>query len=232
MGIVTLGIPQQIVIDLAQLNGSTIFVETGTLHGGTTRWASKHFETVHTIERAEPLYHQHHDELAKIRCVTPHLGDSREILPRIVKDLGEKKAVYWLDGHWSGSETAGEHDECPLLDELTCLSARPDDIILIDDARLFLCAPPPPHDPSQWPTVVEIVDALQKLPKTPFVQIVDDVIFIVPDRDALRNLLVEYAQRRSSEFWKEFGKLQYGKSSLASRLSGLLSRVARRTGNN
>ena len=38
----------------------------------------------------------------------------------------------------------------PLLDELQCLSERCSDIILIDDARFFLSAPLPPHDPQQW----------------------------------------------------------------------------------
>ena len=115
MGIVTQGIPQQIVIDLARLNGSTVFVETGTFQGGTTRWASNYFETVHTIERAESLYSLHGSELASIKGVTPHLGDSKDILPQIVRDLRGQRAVYWLDGHWSGGETAGKNDECPTL---------------------------------------------------------------------------------------------------------------------
>ena len=218
MGIVTLGIPQQIVIELARLNGSTIFVETGTFHGGTTRWASNFFEIVHTIERAESLYNLHSNELAQIKGVIPHLGDSRDILPQIVRNIRGQRAVYWLDGHWSGGETAGEYDECPLLDELACLSSRTEDIILIDDARLFLCAPPPPHNPSQWPSISDIVNVLPASAKKPFVQIVDDVIFIVPNQDAIRNRLVGYAQRRSNDFWEEFGKLQQGKSSLKTRM--------------
>lgn len=227
MGIVTLGIPHQIVIELARLNGSTIFVETGTFHGGTTRWASNNFEIVHTIERAEGLYNLHSNELAQIKGVTPHLGDSRNILPQIVRDIRGQRAVYWLDGHWSGGETAGEYDECPLLDELACLSSRTQDIILIDDARLFLCAPPLPHNSSQWPTISDIVNVLPASANKPFVQIVDDVIFIVPNEDALRNRLVDYAQRRSNDFWEEFGKLQRGKLFLKTRLKDLLSRIGR-----
>ena len=210
MGIVTLGIPQQIVIDLARLGGATVFVETGTYYGSTTRWASNHFESVHTIERAENLYNLYSDELAKFKGVTPYFGDSRDILPQIVNAIGEQRAIYWLDGHWSGGDTAGEHDECPLLDELACLSSRTEDIILIDDARLFLCAPPLPHKPSQWPTIADIINALPTSARKPFVQIIDDVIFVVPNEDHLRNYLVEYAQGRSSDFWNEFVKLQRG----------------------
>jgi hypothetical protein len=227
MGIVTPGIPQQIVIDLARLNGSTVFVETGTFYGGTTRWAANHFEIVHTIERAESLYNLHSRELSQIKGVKPHLGDSRNVLPQIVKDIRGQRAVYWLDGHWSGGETAGEFDECPLLDELACLANCTQDIILIDDARLFLCAPPLPHNPSQWATISEIFNVLPLSAKKSFVQIVDDVIFIIPDEDALRNCLVEYSQGRANDFWKEFGKLQRGKSSFKARLTNLLSRIKR-----
>ena len=117
MGIVTMGIPQQIVIELARLNGSTTFVKTGTFHGDTTRWAASRFEIVHTIERAENLYNLHSEELARIKGVNPHLGDSRDILPQIVEAIHGQKAVFWLDGHWSGGDTAGKSDECPLLGE-------------------------------------------------------------------------------------------------------------------
>jgi hypothetical protein len=208
MGIITTGIPQEISIGLARLNNSTVFVETGTLHGETTTWASNHFETVHTIERAEGLYHLHRNQLAAIRGVTPHLGDSRAILPRILDEIGTRRALFWLDGHWSGGETAGAIDECPLIDELACLVDRTDDIILIDDARLFLSAPPSPHDADQWPTILDIGAMLVRAPRLPFVQIVDDVIFIVPDKPELQQYLTDYSRRRSGAFWEQFLMIQ------------------------
>lgn len=208
MGIVTFGIPQEITIELARLHGASVFIETGTFHGVTTKWASTHFESVHTIERAEYLYNLHCKELAQARSITPHLGDSREILPKILEGIGDQKCVFWLDAHWSGGETAGKNDRCPLLGELACLTSRHDDMILIDDARYFLCAPPVAHKAAQWPTIPEIVSALPKGEKAPFVQIVDDVIFVIPRKDALENSLVEYARRRSQLFWAEFSKSQ------------------------
>ncbi|HEX5031848.1 MAG TPA: hypothetical protein VFX78_10370 [Candidatus Eisenbacteria bacterium] len=196
MGNVYPGIPQSIVLELARIQGATILVETGTFLGATAQWAAAHFDRVHTIERSEQLYQQAHVGLAHLTNVTQHLGSSREILPRIVQDFGAERAVYWLDAHWSGGATAGEDDECPVLGELASLSIRTEDIILIDDARLFLCAPPPPHDPAAWPTIADI---LQAAPKSSFVQIVDDVIFIVPAGNApLKKRLIEHAQERST----------------------------------
>jgi|GEM_PF-3472625 len=157
---------------------------------------------------AEILYEQHHDELSLLNGVTPHLGDSREVLPSIVKDLKDHNVVYWLDGHWSGSETAGKENECPLLDELSCLSKRTEDIILIDDARLFISPPPYPSKPEQWPTIQDIVTIISNFDKVPFLQIIDDVIFIIPDKQELRSMLINYAQQRSTILWETFLKIQ------------------------
>jgi len=204
MGIVKSGIPQEIAIELAKLNNCSVFIETGTFHGKTTRWASNYFQKVHTIEKAESLFILHKDNLSRIKNVKPYLGDSKDILTKIVSSLGSDRALYWLDGHWSGGETAGEDNECPLLEEIASISNRAEDIILIDDARLFLCAPPEPHDPAQWPTIPDILKTLEKSGLEHFMQIIDDVIFIVPDKPKLKDHLVTYAQKRANAFWEEF----------------------------
>jgi FkbM family methyltransferase len=108
------------------------------------------------------------------------LGDSRDILPQL--DLSEP-TVFWLDGHWSAGDTAGEGDECPLLDELATIG--PQHAILIDDARLFIEPPPPPHDPEQWPTLEQVIDALDDRE----VAIRDDVVIALPRRRRSRWLL-------------------------------------------
>ena len=55
-------------------------------------------------------------------------------------------ALFWLDAHWCGSaDTAGEGAVSPLSGELASIgSLHPQSVILIDDARAYLCAPPPP----------------------------------------------------------------------------------------
>lgn len=192
MGSVTSGIPQAIVQRLVALSGAKTFIETGTFQGGTARWAATVFDTVHTIELAQALYEQHHAALEEIPGVRPHLGDSAEIMPRIVSELpAETPALFWLDGHWSGGETAGEQQECPLMTELECLRNRPHDLILIDDARLFLCAPPEPHKPEQWPTIAEICHLFDS---DRYVQVIHDVIYVVPNQPALRQALIEFAR--------------------------------------
>lgn len=204
MGMINFGIPEKIVLDLCAAHNVTVFVETGTYQGATARWASQHFEQVHTIERSESLFEAHCMELSALHGVTPHCGDSRDILPNIISELGHRRALFWLDSHWFGGETSGEDDQCPLLGELACLADRSQDIILIDDARLFLAAPPMPHQPSQWPTIADVILTLSYGIKRPYVQIADDVIFVVPDVQSLKPLLTAYAKRRSNLFWQDY----------------------------
>ena len=192
MGSVTSGIPRNIVSELAQLSGAQTFVETGTFQGATTRWATEVFDQVHTIELSSELYDQYHVELERLPGVHTHQGDSAEVLPQVVGQLDERPTLFWLDGHWSGGETAGESSECPIMQELDCIQPRKQDLILIDDARLFLCAPPKPHKPEHWPTIAEITARFDL--NDHFVQIIDDVIFIVPNTASLRKALVAHAQ--------------------------------------
>jgi len=69
--------------------------------------------------------------------------------------------LFWLDAHWSGGDTYGENDECPLMDELKIIfQYRKNYVILIDDARLFMAPPPKPHKIENWPSIKEIVNIL------------------------------------------------------------------------
>lgn len=205
MGMVNFGIPERIALELAQLHGATVFVETGTYRGDTAKWAADHFEDVYTIENSEILFQQHSGSLAALPNVHACCGDSRSLLPAILENIGERKGLHWLDSHWFGGDTGGgEEDQCPLLAELQALFHRTQDIILIDDARLFLSAPPMPHRPSLWPTIFEVMKALPVTDGDPFVQVVDDVIFVVPNLPHLRDPLTAWAKRRSNKFWQAY----------------------------
>lgn len=206
MGTVTMGPPKDIVLELARLCGATVFVETGTFRGTTADWASNHFERVYTIERDEGLFRLYSRNLPRLSGVTPLLGDSRVVLPTLLPELADRRTIFWLDGHWSGGDTAGADDECPLIGELANLYTRQEDIILIDDARLFLSAPPPPHNPNAWPNIADIVHALDRRDDRTLIQIIDDVIFAVPNKKPLTVALVNYAQERSKVFWFAYGR--------------------------
>ena len=114
------------------------FIETGTYMGETTHNASLcGFSEVHTIELSSK-YH----EMAKIRFnenskVKLHNGSSANILGNVIDNIDDK-IIFWLDGHYSGGDTAADTKYCPLEEELNWikLHKRNDHIIMIDDIRL------------------------------------------------------------------------------------------------
>ena len=112
-----------------------VFIEGGTYYGSTALWASDHFDKVVTVELSPALH-----EIAKAKINRQNIlflqGDTREVFKSISPSL-VCRAIFWLDSHWSGGETAGEDSECPLLDELSILLDHDCiQLMLIDDARL------------------------------------------------------------------------------------------------
>ena len=160
MGFIHPGVPQELVLRLAKEFNLQTFVETGTHKGNTSAWASPHFSKVVTIEGSQHWYDRTKPSLDALGNVTIHFGHSREVLGKVVPDLSGP-AVFWLDAHWSGRQTAGVDEQCPLLDEIAVINQSPHDhFILIDDARLFVAPPEPPHDVNQWPDIGATIRAL------------------------------------------------------------------------
>ena len=175
------------------------FIETGTFLGDSAAWASQRFERVYTIERSEDLWQRAQQRLAPLDNVTCLWGDSRQALKSLTT-TAQERTLFWLDAHWSGDDTYGEKDECPLSDELeVILGNRPGSYVLIDDARLFLSPPPLPHNPANWPAVDQVVGLLSK--HGLYVVVLEDVIVAVPP--AARAWLVDYCQALNTRRWQE-----------------------------
>jgi hypothetical protein len=184
------------------------FVETGTFKGNTTKWASNYFEKVYTIEKSEVIFNLYSNEL-KTYNIHTYFGDSRDILPLILPKIENETTLFWLDGHFMGGNTAGADDPCPLMGELAIiLSRKNEDIILIDDARLFSTLKRVP----KYPTIIDIMDlttspytdncrqpVIQPETKKLMLYVCEDVIFIIPDKQNIRNILTEYILEKDIE---------------------------------
>ena len=158
-------------------------------------WAASCFPKVFTIEYSREIYLKTATRLSGIGTIRALYGDSRAELQTIVPSL-DSAAVFWLDSHWSGANTWGKGDECPLLQELAIIrQSRFENFIFIDDARMFLAPPPEPHDAEQWPSVQTVLAELGLVSHETYTVIVDDVIISVPGR--ARRALVEYCRARS-----------------------------------
>src|SRR5215470_15285010 len=105
--------PQQLARDLRDRLGLVRAIETGTYRGRGTRLLADVFPRVTTIEVAPQLARAAAASLASLAHVDVVGGSSADVLPGLIDPV--QPTLYWLDGHWSGGETGGAGDECPVI---------------------------------------------------------------------------------------------------------------------
>ena len=195
MGFIHPGVPQQLAARLTAEFKISTFVETGTHKGHTAAWASELYARVITIEGSELWFQKTSERLAPYSNVTMLHGHSAQVLPEVITRL-TGPALFWLDAHWSGRQTAGAEDQCPLLGEIAAINTSAfDHFILIDDARLFLSPPEPPHNVDQWPEIAAILAALNSM-RPKYAVVFEDAIIAVPPE--ARRLLQAYCLERQA----------------------------------
>jgi hypothetical protein len=178
MGQYTMGPPEELVKSLMAQFSLKTFVETGTLFGGTAIWAAGHFERVYTIEASEKLHGDAQEKFADFDNIISLFGSTGYHLHKLLPEL--EPSIFFLDAHWSGGDTAGGNFECPLLTELAIIMPWfRKHIILVDDARLFLKPPPPPHVISEWPSLDQIALSTMGLA---YIACYKDVLLLAPSQ--------------------------------------------------
>jgi hypothetical protein len=189
-----MGIPKDLIIFLKSKFLIYHFIETGTYKAQSAIWASTIFKKIHTIENSEKIFNENQSFTDKYPNISFHFGNSKTILSQILENL-KADAIFWLDAHWSGMNTYGQDDECPVLEEINLIiKSNPNHIILIDDARLFLMPPPLPHHAKQWPSINEIVLTLNR--SDYYIVVYDDVIVAIPA--SIKEKVSDYFQNIST----------------------------------
>ena len=180
MGSVTFSIPFDLASALIRAEGIRCAVETGTYLGSSALMLSDVVDGVWSVELKPEILEQARERTAHRANIHLFEGYSPEVLPKMLEHV-PGPALYWLDGHGGtfGADDVPTHiKECPVLDELAAIAQHPHaerSVILVDDARAFLG--PLLHHRPDWPTLVEVVDALGR---DRHVTILDDVIIAVP----------------------------------------------------
>lgn len=125
-------------LEYAERFGLKIFVETGTFKGDTVEAMRPHFERIYSVELAEKFYQEAVKRFQGVDKVKLLQGDSGERMPEIVAEL-DAPTLFWLDGHYSGGDTAKGELAAPVWAELKAIFAGMKEpfVILIDDARCF-----------------------------------------------------------------------------------------------
>ena len=107
-------------------------------------------------------------------AAAPHItileGNSGELLRRAIASLTEP-ALFWLDGHYSGSITARGGQASPITDEIEAILAHPagGHVVLIDDARYF-------NGCDGYPTIDALREKILSRAPGSRVEVADDII--------------------------------------------------------
>lgn len=217
MGLINFGVPEKETMFLKEKLRLDVFVEGGTYQGGTAKKMSKFFRKVITIEKSVSMFETAQKNLDCIDNITMLKGDTREHLSEILDD--NDNILFWLDAHWSGGETYGEEDECPLIDELEIIFRyQRNYVILIDDARLFLAPPPYPHKYKNWPSLKKIFNILSVNHE---IIVFEDVIYIY--ETSINDTIIPFMQQEVTNRWKN-NKI-VGKESFMKRLRLMAKRL-------
>lgn len=158
----------------ARRYGLRCFVETGTYRGGMVAAVKQIFDEIYSIELSAKLHAFARERFREDGHVRLICGDSGEELPRVVEAL-TGRALFWLDAHYSGGETANGTGGNPIIKEITCiLMHRKDHVILVDDMRLF------GTDPSYPTRRVLLGGVKESAGEQVMLDIKDDILRITP----------------------------------------------------
>jgi len=129
---------REMLLDYQKRHGLQLLVETGTFKGDTVEAMRREFRKVYSIELAEKFHQEAQRRFAGVANVELHQGDSGKVMPRIVAKL-DAPTLFWLDGHYSGGDTAQGDLNCPVWGELEAIFGGMTQpfVVLIDDARCF-----------------------------------------------------------------------------------------------
>lgn len=125
---------------LADLFDIDVLVETGTFKGDMIAATLDRFDRIYSIEidprLANAAQARFHRASGKVTIV---VGDSGRMLPAIIGKLPDR-ALFWLDGHYSGQHAGRGDTDTPVLAEIEAIAKNRGgrgDVIVVDDARLF-----------------------------------------------------------------------------------------------
>lgn len=129
----------KIVDHYRKLSGATTFIETGTYKGIMSYRCSRKFDEVITVELDEKYYQMSSERLKKRSNVTCLKADALAALPELLDKTESRNLMIFLDGHFSGGDTASGEMPEPSAELLIKIVKNISKIkvIIIDDFRCY-----------------------------------------------------------------------------------------------
>jgi len=167
-------IKQMVLQEYAKKYCLRLLIETGTSLGDMVESMRHYFDRIYSIELSNDLHHKAQERFTGIDNIQIILGDSGTELEKLVKMI-DRPALFWLDGHYSGGDTARGKKDTPVLDEIGHILNSSDrgHVIIIDDARCF------GTDPA-YPSIEELSEVIRSRRSDLDIAVQGDSIRITP----------------------------------------------------
>jgi hypothetical protein len=161
------------VLELARRFATGVLIESGTFEGEMARKCRHGFRRIVTIELDANLAQRAGRRLARYPNIEVLHGDSATVLPRVLAAVNEP-ALFWLDGHYSGTGTARGASDTPLVQELQAIARHGvhGDVVLVDDARLL--------GTGDYPGLEELRRLVAAFQPGGEVRVADDIVCCLP----------------------------------------------------
>ncbi len=168
-------VKQMAVKEYARRFGTRVFIETGTFLGEMIDAVHPLFSRVYSIELADRFFREARHYFRGLPHVTIVHGDSGSRLPELLSSVNEP-ALFWLDGHYSGGDTAHGAQPTPIVAELRAILGHfvKSHVVLIDDARCFTGS-------GGYPTLRDVYDLVRPEERGLRMELRDDIVRICPD---------------------------------------------------
>ena len=200
MGLFWKGIPHSVFPAIKKVLGpSFVAIETGTYKGETTKVLATFADSVTTIEADFGYYQRAKQSLQRFKNVIVLHGDSGVLIESALPS-NQINCVLWLDAHYSGGNTAGVLNHCPIMSELHLIlsSRKPSNtIILIDDSRGLI-------GKSGWPLLSELIGLLSQ---SGFSSIIIDDVLVASSIESLETIAEDFSRSRTSTFERLGGRM-------------------------
>jgi hypothetical protein len=170
-------VKHMVIREYAERHGLGTLVETGTYLGGTVKAVRGNFRRIYSIELDDTLHARARAHFAAFPHITLLHGDSSDVLPGLLPRIAEP-SLFWLDGHFSGGQTAKGRLSTPIVAEMQAVLAHPTDghVILVDDARGFGTLP-------DYPSLDELRTLVAAHNPQLVFEVRDDIIRIHPPHE-------------------------------------------------
>lgn len=165
---------QRVLREYAKRYGIKVFVETGTYYGDMVEAMKTDFDRIYSIEISKDLYEQARMRFKRVEYIEILQGDSGIEIGKLMEKINHR-TIFWLDGHYSGGETARGEKDTPIFEELRHILNASDKghVIIVDDAQCF------GTDPS-YPSIKELSEFIQSQRSNLDITVRDDIIRITP----------------------------------------------------